>query len=112
MSRFLKCLNYQIKTKIIGSLIFLGFYAAIYAALLTLFSVTGGSVNASLFFAATIFVFVYVIADYRSKTNYMMMLGNSRKNIFVSLIHQGSFGAIGLHWIPCAGVGHSLSCCQ
>lgn len=91
MSRFSKCLSYQIKKKFIGTFIFVGFYTAICAVLylFTLFvnnSSDGfsSSFNSSMFFAAAIFGFVYVIADYKSKTNYLMMFGNTRKNIFLS----------------------------
>jgi len=90
MSRFSKCLSYQIKRKVMSTFIFLGFYTAICAVLylLTLFanSTSNGhsSFNSSMFFTAAIFGFVYVIADYKSKTNYLMMFGNTRKNIFLS----------------------------
>lgn len=90
MSRFSKCLSYQIKRRVTSTFIFLGFYIAICAVLylLTLFAnnTSNGhsSFNSSMFFTAAIFGFVYVIADYKSKTNYLMMLGNTRKNIFLS----------------------------
>ncbi len=90
MSRFIKCLSYQIKKKFIGTSIFLGFYIAICAALylLTIFaniaSNDRSSFSSSMSFSAVIFAFVYVIADYKSKTNYLMIFGNTRKNIFLS----------------------------
>lgn len=90
MSRFSKCLSYQIKKKLMGTFIFLGFYTAICAALylLTLFANNASDghsgFSSSMTFTAAIFGFVYVIADYKSKTNYLMMFGNTRKNIFLS----------------------------
>jgi hypothetical protein len=73
-----------------GTSIFLGFYIAICAALylLTIFANIASdgrsSFSSSMSFSAVIFAFVYVIADYKSKTNYLMMFGNTRKNIFLS----------------------------
>ncbi|HEX2947585.1 MAG TPA: hypothetical protein VHT96_16730 [Clostridia bacterium] len=86
MSRFTKCLIYQIKTKIMGTLIFLGYYFAISLALLALMSISGGNYNSTFSFVAGIFIFVYVIVDYRSKTNYLLMYGNTRKNIFAAAV--------------------------
>ncbi len=90
MSRFSKCLSYQIKKKFMGTFIFLGFYTAICTVLylLTIYeniaSNGRSSFSSSMSFTAVIFGFVYVIADYKSKTNYLMMFGNTRKNIFLS----------------------------
>lgn len=90
MNRLFKCLSYQIKKKSMGTFIFLGFYTVISAALYLLTIIVNSasnghsSISSSMTFAAAIFGFVYVIADYKSKTNYLMMFGNTRKNIFLS----------------------------
>ena len=65
---------------------FLCIYFAVCLALFVLFQTTTseGSVNSGFYIGSSVFIFVYVIADYKEKFNYLLMFSNTRKNIFIS----------------------------
>ncbi len=89
MNRLSKCINFQIKNMIKGSVIFLTIYFLVSLALFILFAVSinngsGGSINSGFYIGAGIFIFIYVIAAYKETFNYLLMFGNTRKNILLS----------------------------
>lgn len=91
MKRLSKCINFQIKNMIKGSVIFLAIYFLVSLALYLLFAFSisnspGGSINSGFYIGAGIFIFVYVIAAYKETFNYLLMFGNTRKNILLSSI--------------------------
>ena len=91
MNRLEKCIRFQLNAMIKSSIIFLAVYFAVTAALFTLFDIyistgSGGSLNSGFYISAGIFVFVYVIVTYKEMFNYLLMFGNTRKNIILSTI--------------------------
>lgn len=91
MNRLSKCINFQIKNMIKGSVIFLAIYFLVSLALYLLFAFSinnnsGGSINSGFYIGAAIFIFVFVIASYKEMFNYLLMFGNIRKNILLSSI--------------------------
>lgn len=91
MNRLSKCINFQIKAMVKSSAIFLAIYFLVSLALYMLFAFSinnssGGSINSGFYIGAAIFIFVFVIASYREMFNYLLMFGNTRKNILLSSI--------------------------
>ena len=91
MNRLSKCINFQIKNMIKSSVIFLAIYFAVSLALYLLFAFSinnssGGSINSGFYMGTAIFLFVFVIASYKEMFNYLLMFGNTRKNILLSSI--------------------------
>lgn len=89
MNRLIKCINFQLRSMLKSTVLFLGGYFLVSLALLLLFlglrgSNSNGDFNSGFFIGGAIFSFIYVIANYRGMFNYMLMFGNTRKNIFLS----------------------------
>ncbi len=91
MNRLTACINFQMKSMVRSSVIFLIIYFAASVALLSMFILSlgngsGGSFTSGLYIGGGIFIFVYVIAAYKEMFNYLLMFGNTRKNILLSSI--------------------------
>jgi len=91
MNRLTACIKFQMKSMLKGSLIFMAIYIAVSVALLCIFTIssdisTGGSSTSGFHIGSSIFIFVYVIAAYKEMFNYLLMFGNTRKNILLSSI--------------------------
>ncbi|MDD2503239.1 MAG: hypothetical protein PHG58_05200 [Clostridia bacterium] len=97
MNRITKCITFQIKAMAMSSAIFLVIYIAATLVLASLLlvaseSTSGGStislssVSSGFYIGAGIFIFVYVIAAYKETFNYLLMFGNTRKNILLSTV--------------------------
>lgn len=91
MNRLTACINFQIKAMVKSSLIFLAIYIAASVTLLSMFMISfnnssGGSFTSGFYIGGGIFIFVYVIASYKEMFNFLLMFGNTRKNILLSTI--------------------------
>jgi hypothetical protein len=93
MNRLSKCIQFQARSALQATSWFLGIYLAIYLALFVLLqhlvnstSSGSGSTNFGFFFAGAIFIFVLVAASYKPNFNYLLMFGNTRRNIFLSTV--------------------------
>jgi hypothetical protein len=93
MNRLLKCIQFQLKGALQSTSWFLGIYLVIYLFLFVLLQQlisssdnSSGSVNSGFFLAGAIFVFVQVSASYKPNFNYLLMFGNTRRNIFLSTV--------------------------
>lgn len=89
MNRLAKCINFQFKNMAKSTVIFLGVYTAVSLALLLMFlnldgSKSNSSISSGFYIGGAVFAFVYVIANYKAMLNYLLMFGNTRKNIFLS----------------------------
>lgn len=86
MNRLFKCISFQMYRFFKSALTFLGIYIAIFfiVVLMLTNSNATGSFNSSFFIAGSIFIFVSVISSYKITFNYLMMFGNTRKNIILS----------------------------
>jgi hypothetical protein len=91
MDRLSKCIRFQSRIILKSTLWFLGIYFAIslvlfliFAWMITSLPNTSGNMNSGFFFAGAIFTFIYVAVSYKSNFNFMLMFGNTRKNIFFS----------------------------
>lgn len=91
MGRILKCINFQSKYIMKTVLYFLAGYTLFYMGIVLLNIVlTKGNptnyvnLNSGFVIAGAIFAFASVSSDYKTKHNYLLMLGNTRKNIFLS----------------------------
>jgi len=102
MNRLTKCLKFELKKSTMGML----YYGAIFigiSALITLFIGTGVSSDSgdhyassmSFFMPFSIFLFISVMLTYSYHYNYLLMLGNSRKNIMLSQIMSYTIISIG-----------------
>lgn len=91
MSRLTKCINFQIRNMVKGTAIFLAIYIAATLVLSSLLMVTSESSSSKsglsgIYIGGGIFIFVYVIAAYKETFNYLLMFGNTRKNILLSTV--------------------------
>jgi hypothetical protein len=93
MNRLLKCIQFQLRSVLQSTSWFLGIYLAVYLVLYVLLiqlvnsSGSGsGSINSGFYFAGAIFIFVQVAASYKPNFNYLLMFGNTRRNIFLSTV--------------------------
>lgn len=93
MNRLSKCIQFQSRSALQGTVWFLGIYLAIYLVLSVFLGQLvsssdsdSGSMNSGFIFAGAIFIFVQVAASYKPNTNYLLMFGNTRRNIFLSTV--------------------------
>ena len=90
MNRISKCLRFQLKNMLKSTLWFLIIYClAAYGLSLLTYILSGGAQNtfkSGLSIGAAFYIFVYVISDYRTTFNYLMINGNTRTTIYISNI--------------------------
>lgn len=89
MNRLAKCIKFQFVNTTKSTVGFLGIYTAISLALLIMFlnlndSNSNGSISSGFYIGGSVYAFVYVIANYKAMFNYLLIFGNTRKNIFLS----------------------------
>lgn len=85
MNRLKKCIDFQMKSMIKTTIIFICIYILVCAVLLLFISPSiNGGFNSGFYIGCAVFIFVYVIAGYRENFNYLLMFSNTRKNIFFS----------------------------
>lgn len=91
MNRLTACINFQTKSMIKSSVIFMAIYFIVSIVLFSMTMVSfqyssNGSFTTGFYIGAGIFIFVYVIASYKEMFNYLLMFGNTRKNILLSFV--------------------------
>ncbi len=88
MNRLVKCIHFQLKTMLRSSAIFIAIYFASILVLQLFLTISvsnsGSGSNSGFFIGGGIYIFIYVIANYKEMYNYLLMFGNTRKNIFLS----------------------------
>ncbi len=88
MNRILNCFRFQTGNMIKNTLTFIFFYIFICVGLLSITLISDdirvSSFSSGFYIGSIIFTFVYVIADYKSSFNYLLIYGNTRRTIFLS----------------------------
>lgn len=90
MNRLAKCIQFQLKSMAISTLVYTAIYYGACILLFTIVSISidtsdgNNSISSGFYIGSAIFAMIYVISNYRSNFNYLMIFGNSRKNIFFS----------------------------
>lgn len=88
MNNISRCLKFQIKRMLISTLVFILLYYLASFAMTSIIIISAkqksSSFNSGFFIGAAFFAFIYVIADYRSSFNYLMIYGNTRRTTFLS----------------------------
>ncbi len=88
MNRITKCLRFEAKNMLKSTLWFIVIYSFASIGLFSIIYTSAGNstftFNSGLFIGAAFFAFVYVLSDYRSSFNYLLINGNTRKTIFLS----------------------------
>ncbi len=93
MNRLQNCLQFKLKSSIKSTLWFLGIYYIIYLAMFLMLRAmvkssprSSGNMQSGFFIAGAIFLFIYIAANYKPNFNFLLMFGNTRKNIFLTAV--------------------------
>lgn len=90
MNRLVKCIKLQLKSMALSTLVFTAIYYGVCMLLLAGITIringlsVKGSYSSGFYIGSAIFAMVFVMSNYKSNFNYLMIFGNSRKNIFFS----------------------------
>lgn len=102
MNRLIKCVQFQMKSMMKRILYFMMYYSVIYIALILLLSLvnpkpdSGGNIVAGFSISGAIFVFIIITVSYKSIFNFLLMFGNTRKNIFLSSVSAITLASVAL----------------